>query len=176
VNIALVAPTSDDAARWHRWRHEAASLRFNPLDPLSVEVLRLRLHVNSTDLRDRDALEHRWFVQVDGEPVGYAGVHNISWRNRHAEIGYQISEAFQGRGYGTAAVRLLVERVFADSPIERLMALIHHENVASMRLVERLGFRREGLLRKHFVVQGQLVDEALYGLLRADWVGSQGGA
>jgi ribosomal-protein-alanine N-acetyltransferase len=169
--MELVAPTSDDAALWYRWRNEWASLRYNPLDPLGVDLLRLRLHVNSTDLTDDEPLEYRWFVRVDGEMIGQVNVHNVSWRNLHAELGYHISEPFQGRGLGTAAVRMLVQKVFADSRINRLMALIHSENVPSMRLVERLGFQREGLMRKHFLVQGRWADEALYAILREDPLG-----
>jgi ribosomal-protein-alanine N-acetyltransferase len=87
----------------------------------------------------------------------------------YSEIGYMLSESHQGRGLGTAAVSLFVAKIFRESSLDRLFATISVENAASIRLVTRLGFTREGLLREHFLIEGRRVDELVYGILRREW-------
>ena len=53
--------------------------------------------------------------------------------------------------------------------LRKLLAMVHVDNIASCRLLERLGFQREGLLREHYLIEGEPVDEVLYGLLRPDF-------
>lgn len=172
MTIELIEPTPDLAPLWYTWRNEWASLRYNPLDPLDVSYLRLRLQDNGTDFNDREALEYRWFVRANGVLVGQVNLHNISWRNRHAEVGYHIAEGAQGQGFGTAAVRLLLQKAFFEGKFFRIMALIHTENEPSIKLVRRIGFQYEGTLRKHFLIQGRWADEAVYALLRDEFTAS----
>src|SRR5262249_8528923 len=95
---------------------------------------------------------------------------NISHSMCYGEIGYGIAETHQGKGIATAAVRLLVSRVFTESKLRRLIAYVHEENHASRRVLEKLGFQEEGLLRDHYVINAIPVTEALYGLLKREWV------
>jgi ribosomal-protein-alanine N-acetyltransferase len=80
-----------------------------------------------------------------------------------------LAESHHGRGLGTRAVSLLVDKLFTDTDLERLYALVAAENTPSCRLLERLGFKREGLMREHYVIQGARVDEIIYGLMRREW-------
>ena len=86
----------------------------------------------------------------------------------YAEIGYAISGAHQNLGIATKAVTALVEKVFRETDLRRMVAYIAEENVASKRVVEKVGFKHEGLLREHFLINGIPTNEALYGLLRSD--------
>lgn len=158
-----------DAIIMHAWRREPAINRYNPLDDISVETLADRLAKEGDDLAQQEHTNYRWMVECSGEAVGSVAVSGISWRMGYGEIGYLLGEAGQGKGWGTAAVKLLIEKVFAESSLRRLTATISTENVASWRLVERLGFQREGTLRQHYVVQGRFVDEYCYGLLRDEF-------
>lgn len=166
-----LAPMRPEHARdWLRWREQPSSQRFNPLLHLSAEHLARRL-VNSctSDLRDRARGEYRWLVEEGGTPVGTVAATNVSWGMGYAEISYMLDEARHGRGLGTRAVRLLVAKLFRETDLHRLYALISPENTPSVRIVERLGFTREGLMREHYFIQGRRVDELVYGLLRREW-------
>ncbi len=168
--LRLVAPHARYAAMWQRWRAEEATQRFNPLYPLSVEALAERLtHHYSADLRDHTRPEYRWMIALGAEVIGTASVSNVSWGMGYAEIGYMLAESHHGRGLGTRAVALLITKLFAETDLKRVYALVSSENVASRRLLERLGFTREGLMREHYVIQGRRVDEVVYGLLRREW-------
>jgi ribosomal-protein-alanine N-acetyltransferase len=88
----------------------------------------------------------------------------------YGEIGYGLAESHQGKGIATAAVRLLVEKIFRKTNLRRLLAYVHEENIASCRVLEKLGFQEEGVLREHYVINGTAVNEILYGLLKREWV------
>jgi RimJ/RimL family protein N-acetyltransferase len=87
----------------------------------------------------------------------------------YAEIGYGISEAYHARGIGTAAVAMLVHKVFAETQMRKLIAFVRDENLPSCRLLEKLGFQREGLLREHYIINGHPENEVLFGLLKREW-------
>jgi ribosomal-protein-alanine N-acetyltransferase len=92
----------------------------------------------------------------------------------YGEIGYGIAEAHHGRGVGTAAVSLLIAKIFRETPLRKLIALVHVENHASRRVLAKLAFRQEGLLVEHYVIQNHPVDEVFYGLLKREWNSSRG--
>ena len=170
ARVRLLPMRAEHAAEWLRWREQAASQRFNPLLHLPVEHLARRLTVACTsDLKDRTRSEYRWLVSAGGRPVGTVAATNVSWGMGYAELSYMLDEAHHGRGLGTRAVSLFVEKLFRETGLHRLYALISPENVPSARLVERLGFTLEGRMREHYIIQGRRVDELVYGLLRHEW-------
>ena len=85
------------------------------------------------------------------------------------EIGYTTVVGRQGQGVALECMTALVRHLFLNEGCRRLYAEIDAENVASIALIERLGFTREGLLREHETTHIGLCDMALYGLLRREW-------
>lgn len=150
-----------------RWRAQDATVRHNPLAALTPVEVRVMLATERSDLDGEG--NYRWFVRHEGAVVGSVSLKSVNLRMGYGEIGYGFCETVHGRGVGTAAVRALVNRVFADSTLRRLVAYVHDQNVASCRLLDRLGFTREGVLREHYVIRGAPVDEVVFGLLRREW-------
>lgn len=111
-------------------------------------------------------------IQCDGVAIGGAGVSRGSDIERaSAEIGYWLGEAHWGRGVGTAAVRELVAYAFDLLPINRVCALPFSHNRASIAILERLGFRREGELCDSIIKDGQLRSQVIYAITRGEWRG-----
>jgi RimJ/RimL family protein N-acetyltransferase len=79
-----------------------------------------------------------------------------------------LAPEHRGKGAGTAAQRLLVEHLFATTPVHRLSAHTEPANVAEQRCLEKCGFRREGLLRQAGFRGGAWRDVFVYGRLRSD--------
>jgi RimJ/RimL family protein N-acetyltransferase len=106
-------------------------------------------------------------IDVGGEAVG-----SISTRRQGdvedcgAEIGYWLGEAFWGRGIMTAAVRETTRVSLAEPDLYRLFATVFPWNPASMRVLEKCGYRREGILERSAVKDGVLIDRALYAITR----------
>lgn len=168
--LRLVAAGPEHAELWHRWRSEEASQRFNPLFPLTVEELARRLSsLSASDLTDRRRSEFRWMVAHGDDIIGTVAAMSPSWSMGYVEIGYMLGEEYQGRGLGTRAVALFVDKLFGETRLHRVYATVSVENVPSLRLLARLGFTREGVMREHYLIQGRRVDEVLHGLLRHEW-------
>jgi RimJ/RimL family protein N-acetyltransferase len=104
-----------------------------------------------------------------GQLIGTCSLFNLYRSSQRAEIGYALGRAFWGQGLMHEALSALVAMAFGDWGLRRLEADIDPRNTASARALERLGFREEGLLRERWVVNGEVSDSGLYGLLAAEW-------
>jgi RimJ/RimL family protein N-acetyltransferase len=152
-------------------RNQTLSVRHNPLQSMSDEEIAKMLQAEGTDLTSLRKYEgFRWFIAMDGQVIGTLSLKNISHSMGYGEIGYGMSESHHGKGMAMAALRLLIDKIFTESPLRRLIAYVHEENQASRRVLEKLGFQAEGLLREHYLINGTPVNEVLYGLLKREWV------
>lgn len=153
------------------WRSEHLTVRHNPLKQMSDSEIETMLLAQSADLSQVGKAESfRWFISVGGEAVGSISLKNISLSMGYGELGYGVAESHHGKGIATAALRLLIEKIFAESTLRRLLAYVHEENQPSRRVLEKLGFQEEGLLREHYVISGIPVNEVLYALLKREWL------
>jgi RimJ/RimL family protein N-acetyltransferase len=100
--------------------------------------------------------------------VGDVGV-NLHENLMQAEIGFTVAARFQGRGYATEAVGRLLDHLVGDRGLHRVSAECDARNLGSARLLERLGFRREGCRLEHTWIKGEWTDDLLFGLLSGDW-------
>lgn len=114
------------------------------------------------------ATYNRWVLarKADGEPLGTCGYHRWSRQHRKAEIGYDLSPAWQGQGYMREAVGAVLRHGFEALGLHRVEALVAVANERSAHLLRSLGFAREGLLRENFFSGGRFHDHELYALLR----------
>jgi RimJ/RimL family protein N-acetyltransferase len=88
---------------------------------------------------------------------------------RSASLGYCFGDAAWGHGYATEAARVLLRWAFETLDLNRVQAETDTRNVASARVLEKLGFVREGTLREDCVVNGEVSDSWVYGLIRREW-------
>jgi ribosomal-protein-alanine N-acetyltransferase len=93
-------------------------------------------------------------LKETSELVGTLGYHNLSKINRRAEIGYNLSKLHWGKGIMTEAVDALIRHGFEHMNLNRIDATVDSENLKSIRLLERSGFFREGLLRDYCYYKG----------------------
>jgi RimJ/RimL family protein N-acetyltransferase len=89
--------------------------------------------------------------------------------SRRAELGYALGRPYWGFGYMHTALQALLGYTFQTLNLNRLEADIDPRNLASARTLERLGFQKEGYLRERWIVNDEVSDTALYGLLRREW-------
>ncbi len=89
---------------------------------------------------------------------------------RQAELGYTLARAHQGQGFASEAVRCVLEYAFSTLGLHRIVAVVDCENAASVALLERLGWRREGHFIQNIWFKGAWGDEYQYALLREEWL------
>lgn len=110
------------------------------------------------------------FAVFDGDGT-YAGACGLNWidvDHRVANLGYWIRTSRTRRGVAPAAVRQVYQWAFANTPINRIEILAAVGNVASQRVAEKSGARRDGVLQKRLMVRGAPVDAVLFSIIRPD--------
>lgn len=105
----------------------------------------------------------------DDRVVGTCTLAELSAEHRRASIGFALARAHWGRGYGPEAAARMVQFGFEELGLHRLEADADPRNNASIKVLEGLGFQREGLQRERYFLNGEVQDALLFGLLRAEW-------
>ena len=105
----------------------------------------------------------------DGSFLGWCSLTRWNPDHRSASLGYCLDDAAWGQGYATEAARAVLQWAFDTLDLNRVQAETDTRNTASARVLEKLGFVREGTLREDCVVNGDVSDSWVYGLLRRQW-------
>ncbi|SDR26052.1 GNAT family N-acetyltransferase [Natronobacterium texcoconense] len=108
-------------------------------------------------------------ITADDSPVGTIGLREIDWESGTAEVGYWIEPDEHGQGYGSEAAELVVGYAFDQLGLHRIRAHVFEFNDASQRLLESIGFTREGTERESQFIDGEYWDTYWYGLLEDEW-------
>lgn len=110
---------------------------------------------------------------LDGNAfVGWCAMFRWNPVYRSLGIGYCFQEHVWGRGFATEAVRAMLQWAYATLDLNRVEAELDTRNAASAKVLEKLGFVREGLRREDCIVSGEVSDSWIYGLLRREWESS----
>jgi RimJ/RimL family protein N-acetyltransferase len=104
-----------------------------------------------------------------GGLIGWCHLFNWNPVYRSAKLGYGFDEPVWGRGFGTEAAGALLQWAFDTLDLNRVQSETDTRNTASNHVLEKLGFVREGRLREDCIVDGEVSDSFVYGLLRRDW-------
>jgi [ribosomal protein S5]-alanine N-acetyltransferase len=167
-----------DAAIWRETRvRNAAWLRAweptNPETPLYRSSLGPYVAMARTMRREaRQGLTVPWVVTYGGRFAGQLTVGSIVWGSaRSAQVGYWIDEEYAGRGITPTALAMAMDHCFFVIGLHRVEATIRPENHASRRVVEKLGFREEGLRRRSLHIDGAWRDHLCYAMTVEDAAG-----
>jgi RimJ/RimL family protein N-acetyltransferase len=101
--------------------------------------------------------------------IGTLALFNLSPANRRGEIGYALARDCWARGYMQEALTGFIAWLFDTLGLHRLEADVDPANLASARSLRRMGFQRDGLLRESWLVDGEVSDSELHGLLAREW-------
>ena len=113
-----------------------------------------------------------WGIELksEGRLIGTCGYWRWDNKHHHAEIGYDLWPDYWGQGLMPEALRALIRYGFEMMALNRIEATTHTENRRSQRVLAKLGFQREGLLREYYYREGAYNDQILFSLLRSEWV------
>ena len=114
-----------------------------------------------------DAASPMWAIVHEGRVCG--GITLIDRGAATAELGYSLARPLWGQGIVTEAAAAVVAYGFDTLGLVRIYASTDVRNTPSWRVMEKLGMQREGVLRRHRLIHGELVDEVFYGILREEW-------
>jgi ribosomal-protein-alanine N-acetyltransferase len=104
------------------------------------------------------------------ENIGGCGFHNWFAEHSRAEIGYHIiNENFKQKGIMTEAVQAVINCGFNTMNLNRIEAFTSPKNIASLRIIEKNNFKKEGFLKEHYFVNNNLEDSIVFALLKNDY-------
>lgn len=108
-------------------------------------------------------------ITVNDAVIGSIGAFRCAnIHSQTAELGYYIGEPYWGKGYTASAVRQICARIFESTDIIRIFAEPFAHNTASCRVLEKAGFKLEGILRRNAVKNNKVVDMKMYALVREE--------
>lgn len=169
-SIRLRAPVDADLPKLFDWYNDPETVA--PFDRFSLDTFPEFERGVRDAPGDPRSLSPRFVVERKEEPriLGFVGYYSAHPVLELLDVWYVLGErSARGKGYGLEAVGLLVDNLFHAFPLERVGATCDVENVPSYRLLERLGFRREGTLRSALFHHGAWHDVAVYGVRRPEW-------
>lgn len=168
--VSLAVSLSEDKEKWLLWVNdrEIQNMVGNPM----------RIYFESDfdeileELRkSKEKMVNFAVVENEKEElVGFCGIGTIDWRSRKAVVWYFIGKEHWGKGYGTETLALLCRFAFENMNLRKLYTYVYEPNRASIRVLEKNGFKLAGRLEEHTYLPGYgYVDELIYELLEKDW-------
>lgn len=113
----------------------------------------------------------RWAITINGrnELIGTCGFHHINRTHYKMELGYDLLPSYWGKGIMTNSIHRLLQYGFEELQMNRIEAYVDPANINSYRLLQRLGFEQEGLVREAFFQKGKFVNAFITSLLQKDY-------
>jgi len=168
--VALRWLTEADAGALYGIFSDPAVMRYWSTPPMSDIG---QAHALVADIHQRFLARQlfQWGVArlEDDRVIGTCTLFAIHEAQQRAEIGYALGHEHWGHGYMSEALTLLIDYAFSALALRRLEADVDPRNAGSLRALERLGFRREGVLRERWKVNGDVQDSVVLGLLERAW-------
>jgi RimJ/RimL family protein N-acetyltransferase len=163
VNLRIVE--REDLPLFAEWVNKPEFLgEYNPLRQMS----RTEIEKNYDE---RKLEQTEFFIEKkDGSKIGYIFHFTIVHpAGKLLEIGYFLAPSERGKGYGTEAIKIMVDYLFLSRDTMRVQATTDARNLASQKVLEKAGFKKEGTMRKYFFLRGELRNACLYSILREEW-------
>jgi ribosomal-protein-alanine N-acetyltransferase len=171
--LRALEPSDAEELLGLRLKNRAWLQAFEPIRPERLWTLseqRRELELEAELRREDRRYVHGIRLSGDGRLIGRVSLDNIvrgAWQN--ATIGYFVDQEHNGRGIATQAVRDAVRFGFKDIGLHRVQAGVMPRNVASIRVVEKAGFRFEGLSPRYLQINGVWEDHNMYAITIEDW-------
>jgi RimJ/RimL family protein N-acetyltransferase len=164
--------TSEDIRSLHDLFGREDVCRYLPWPPMDIEQARAKLEQRLLQTHigpDRDAMVPAAVEAATGRAIGEFMLRVRSREERQGEIGWSLHPDVHGRGFATEGAREMLRVGFEELGLHRIYADADPRNDASIRVMERLGMRREAHLVETWFLKGEWVDEVVYAILESEW-------
>ncbi|HVP27234.1 MAG TPA: GNAT family protein [Candidatus Bathyarchaeia archaeon] len=165
INVNLRVMEKEDLPLFVEWLNDPEVFgEYNPLRQVSKTEVEKDFEKGTIEIMD--------FIveKKDGSKIGlichFTLVHPAG---KILEIGYSLVPNERGKGYGTEAVKIMVDYLFLSKDVTRVQACTDTRNLASQKVLEKAGFKKEGTMRQYLFMRGQQRDACLYSILRKEW-------
>ncbi|HLO47251.1 MAG TPA: GNAT family protein [Kamptonema sp.] len=170
--LILRKMTLDDAEDLFEYASDPEVARYTIWTPhQSVKDSKFFLHTVVGRYKNCQLTDWGIVHKEDSKFIGTCGFTEWSLPHNRAEIGYALSQKYWRQGYMTEAVSAVIDMGFNRMNLNRIEARCTVENIASTRVMEKVGMKFEGILRQHLFTKGKYWDIKVYSILRQDFFG-----
>ena len=170
-HVYLRAAERADIPLFTRWFNDQRVVRFLTMDAPFSTTAEEAWFDRLQGIQGRSVYHFVICLRRDEQPIGTVGLHDVDLKQGNAEVGIEIGEpANWGRGYGTDAMRAMLDFGFGALRLERIQLYVYAFNARARRSYEKVGFVLEGTLRKALYRNGERHDLHLMSILREEWV------
>lgn len=127
-----------------------------------------KIIMTNSDFKNKIGIRWAVCLKADRKMIGSGGYWRILKDHLRAEIGYELSQEFWGKGIMTEALQAIIEFGFTRMNLHTIEANIDPENIGSVKILEKLGFKREGYFKDSFLFNGKFTDTASYSLINVN--------
>ncbi len=167
-NIYLRPLDPDDADTFQVWFNNP-ELRKWMLIPLPVSKVQEKEFIENM-VKSKEDVVLSIVVKEGDRLIGNVGLHQISQTNRKAMLGIAIADPdMTSKGYGTEAMKLIIEYGFNELNLHRIWLFTHDFNERAYKAYKKLGFKDEGMWRESLYYQGKYHDQHIMGILKQEW-------
>jgi len=171
--IDLVADNSKWAELHCKWNNNPTVRRYaRNMWPKTLEEIK-KWYEPPADRHTREFVVFIIYHKGDKRPIGIVGFGRINWVNRNANMFGSIGEPeYWGKGIIGEATKLLIKYGFTELNFHKISAGVFSANARSLRVAEKLGFEKEGIIKESQYADGQYLDEHKFALFKRDWMKS----
>lgn len=169
VGLRLIRPRDARTLQRELLNNRAWLQQWEATVPNGIASFDMRVSIRRLLQQYKDGGGYPFVMEYEGEVTGQLNVWGVARGSLNsATIGYWVSERFAGKGITPTAVALATDAAFGELGLHRMEICIRPENVASLRVVEKLGFRYEGRRRRYIHIDGDWRDHYAFALTRED--------
>jgi RimJ/RimL family protein N-acetyltransferase len=161
---------TEDKESVFEYRSDSETNKYQGWIPKNIEDVEVFIGKISNEIN----VPETWFqfVIIEQESdtlIGDIGVHFMDSENKQVEVGCTLNKDYQGKGYATESLRTIIDYLIQTLNKHRIITSIDPANSDSIRLVERLGFRKEAHFIESLFFHGKWVDDIVYAILEKEW-------
>lgn len=169
-NLLLRPITHNDNEQVFYYRADVETNKYQGFIPKELKEVDAFIAKNPTKFNQPES----WFQLViiekkSNEIVGDLGIHFIGDDGFQCELGCTLNKKYQGKGYATNAMKMTIDYLFKKLNKHRIIASVDPKNINSIKLLERLNFRKEAHFKESLLIDGVWVDDIIYGILNNEW-------
>lgn len=167
----IIKPISiEDKNAVFEYRSDAETNKYQGWIPKTIDDVVTFINKTAKQIN----LPETWFQLVIQEKetlkiIGDIGIHFFDKENKQVEIGCTLHKKFQHKGYATESLKRVIEYLFNELDKHRIITSIDPENISSIELVKRIGFRKEAHFVESLYINGKWVDDVIFALLKKDY-------
>lgn len=170
IRLIIRPITLNDKFEIFNYRSDKETNQFQGWLPDTINDVENFIKTLSTKIDEPNTWFQFVIIEKEREKIiGDLGIHFFDKDNKQVELGCTLDRYFHNKGYATEALICMINYLFRDLNKHRIMTSIDPSNKNSIRLVERIGFRKEAHFVESILVNGKWVDDIIYALTEKDW-------